>query len=123
METEESVVLGVMELQEAKRIRSMLADRGIQVALVNNPTTCTGLKCGPAAEVHVRPEDVETVAELLQAERTRLLEGHDLDGGFHNNVFDSEKPTASCPACGTQFSTSLTECPECGLGFSTPTEG
>ena len=37
-------------------------------------------------------------------------------------LFDSEKESAQCPACGEKFSTLKSECPGCGLGFGVPSE-
>ena len=114
----ENVLLGVLDLLEAKRLSSALESRGIKLLLVNNPETCSKPKQGPVVEVYAPEGDIETVKQFLAEERAKLLEGHDLDGVSHDHVFDTEKPTATCPACGTEFPTSSAECPECGLGFA-----
>ena len=111
------VLLGVVEYAEGKRLKSALADRGVQLELKSNPETCT-TGCKPTVEIHIREEDVAVVRAFMEQEKARSLDGLEFDASLANEVFDPEKETARCPACGTEFSTKLTECPDCGLGFS-----
>jgi hypothetical protein len=111
------VLLGVIDLSEAKRIRSILEDRGVQLRLHSNPDTCASGACRPTVEVFVAEIDVPKVRELFQQEQARSLEGLEVDLARTQEVFDPEKATARCPACGTEFSTQLKECPDCGLVF------
>ena len=117
-ESDEWVVIGVLELAEAKRLRSVLeTQQRVVVRLFSNPETCQTGSCSAKVEVQVSADDVIKVKALLSAERSRLLEGLDVDLSLLDEVYDSEKGAAKCPACGEEFSTQLAECPECGLGF------
>jgi len=118
MSDEEKILLGVVDLQEGKRLKSALATRNIFLDLVSNPETCSSGKCGSSVELYIDRNHVAVFNEFLAKEKAQLLAGHQLRPGFESEVFDAEKETATCPACGTAFSTKLSECPDCGLGFS-----
>lgn len=114
---QESVVLGVMSISEAKRIQSAMEDRGVRLRLVSNPHTCTTGGCTPTVELHALSADLEAVKAFFLAERERNHGGLEFNPELLDEVFDPEKESARCPACGDVFSTSLAECPGCGLGF------
>lgn len=118
----ESVLLGVVELREAKRLQAALRDKNVELTLVSNPETCASGSCAPTVELRALPGDVEVFRDFLRAERDRALQGLDVDAARLESVFDPEQPEATCPACGTRFATTNTECPDCGLGFSTARE-
>jgi len=105
-----------MELVAAKRLKETLAERGTTIELGHNKQTCTR-GCKVTVEVWAAPEDIPKVQELLGEEHARLLEDLEFDPKQSGQVFDPAKKTAVCPACGTEFSTALSECPECGLVF------
>jgi hypothetical protein len=117
MSVENQVLLGVIEYTEAKRIRGLLEDQGIELKFVNNPETCGTGDCKPSVEVYAAEIDMPRVREFLTHERERAFEGLDVDPALANEIYDPEKESARCPACGTEFSTKLTECPDCGLVF------
>lgn len=119
MQTNESgkVLLGVIELTEAKRIRSALLSKGVGLEFLHNPETCAAKNCKPSVEVYVDPGNAEAVMEFLRAERATLLEGLGDMIKHAGEVFDTAKGQATCPACGTSFSTTAKECPDCGLVF------
>ena len=55
-----------------------------------------------------------------QSTLEKILRGLDLssfDSNLSEEIFDQNKDTAVCPACGASFSTKESECPECGLVF------
>ena len=114
------VLLGVIDLVEAKRLRNVLAERGVVLELISNPATCSSGKCGTSVEVYVDAEQVAQFRAFIAAERAIVLEGLGARPELHDEVFDSEKENAICPACGTEFSTRSVECPDCGLGFVSP---
>lgn len=116
-EQPQPVVLGVIEIKEAKRIKAALEPLGVRLELVGNPETCDTGACAPKVEVHARPEDLEKIQEYFQGERSRDLAGLEFDPTLLGEVYDSEKESARCPACGEVFSTQLVECPGCGLCF------
>lgn len=111
------MLLGTAELNEAKRIRALLEERGIRLELVSHPDSCGSKSCKPTVEVFVNESDLPAVQEFFREEKQREMAGLDFDPALLGEVFDPEKETARCPACGTTFSTKLSECPDCGLGF------
>jgi hypothetical protein len=113
------ILLGVMELQEAKRVRSHLEERGVRLELVSNPETCGDGKvgCKPSVEVYAQEADVPLIAEFFKREKERDLGGREIDPQLLSQVFDTSNEDATCPACGTQFKTAAKECPDCGLVF------
>ena len=109
--------IGTLELGEAKRIRSLLLEKGIQLELVSDPQTCSTGGCARTVDVFVASEKIPEVTDFLKAEKIRAVDGLEFDSVLINEVYDPEKESARCPACGTRFSTQLKECPDCGLGF------
>ncbi len=114
------IKVGVCDYTEAKRLKAALEERGIVIELHADPANCrTG--CKPQIEVLAREQDIAGFREFVLEERARDLAS--IDGGetvaidTEDGIYDSEKETAKCPACGTEFSTLNKECPECGLGF------
>lgn len=116
----EKIVLGTAELFDAKRLKSILSDKGIALELVSNPEKCSTGGCKVTVELHARPEDVPIIVEHLQKERSKLLEDLNFNPELHEQTFDTNQQTAICPACGTTFSTTKSECPDCGLVFVPP---
>jgi len=115
-ETGDSVLLGTAEYAEGKRIQALLDERGIQVTLASNPESCKK-GCKITVEVFAREKDLPAIREVLEAEKSRVFDGLEFDPELANEVYDPERGTARCPACGTQFSTVSKECPDCGLVF------
>ncbi len=113
------VLLGVLDFNEAKRMRSILEDEGVRLRLQSNPETCATGGCKVTVEVYASEIDVPKVREFFLREKERALDGLEVDRSLANEVFDPEKSEARCPACGTQFSTLHRECPDCGLVFIT----
>ncbi len=107
--------VGTVGYPEAKRLQAALAERGVTLVLRGDPDSCNS--CTPVVELYVSEADAPRLAEFLSEEKRRELDGLDFDPALAEEVFDSEKATARCPACGTEFSTQLSECPDCGLCF------
>lgn len=116
MSHDDVVLLGVMEASEAERLRTNLSAKGVDVVFNHNEQTCT-TGCATTVEVHANSRDIPTITQYFQDEKARLLEGHDFDENQVNEIFDPSKEEATCPACGTKFSTTSNECPDCGLVF------
>lgn len=112
------ILLGAAELKEAKRIQSLLEERGVHVELASDPQTCGTGSCKPTVNVYIQEADREKVQQFFTEEKAREMAGLEFDPEQVSSVYDSEKETAKCPACGTEFSTKLTECPDCGLVFA-----
>ena len=118
METSEKILIGVLELNEAKELSDKLEPKGIYIAIKHNEQTCTK-GCVVKVEVWAQENDIPAIAETIREEKMKTLdnEGLDIDKSLLDHVFDEDATTATCPACGTSFSTKLKECPECGLVF------
>lgn len=114
----ERILFGIFDLQEAKRLKSALESQQVSLELFSNPETCSSGSCGTSVEIHLRRADAHKMNAFLLKEKANLLHGHNVQSGFDTEIFDTEKETATCPACGTVFSTLTSECPDCGLGFS-----
>ncbi|OFZ02803.1 MAG: hypothetical protein A2X97_04315 [Bdellovibrionales bacterium GWA1_52_35] len=109
--------LGSSEYNEAKRLQALLAERGVSLSLLRNPENCsTG--CKITVEVYTSQGDLDKVREFFREQKTRAFDGLAVDEALLDEVYDPEKGTARCPACATEFSTTLQECPDCGLVFA-----
>lgn len=113
-------LVGTAEYSEAKRIQAALKDKGVLITVTGNPETCTTRNCKPALEMLAREQDIPAVIEFLKQERARDLGDLEISPDLLNEVYDPEKASARCPACGETFSTQAQECPGCGLGFGLP---
>lgn len=109
--------LAVMDLNEAKTLKERLLKEGIELVLNHDGATCTR-GCRVTVEVSVAEKDFQKTKDLMAQEHLKNLEGHDYNFDLLNNVFDPSSEWATCPACGTVFSTGLTICPECELSLA-----
>lgn len=112
----ELIRLAVLPLNDAKQLQDQLHKDGINVVLNHNKQTCTR-GCTITVEILGHEKDIPTIASIYQSSFQKLAEGHEVNWDVANAVFDPSQATALCPACGTEFSTSLTECPDCGLNL------
>jgi hypothetical protein len=97
-------------------IELALANQGVTIEINVQPETC-GKGCTPMADVFADEADIPKVRDFFAAERKRTHGDIDSAADQLNQVFDTSKEDATCPACGTQFKTSAKECPDCGLVF------
>lgn len=119
MTQEEQLVLaGSIDLTEGKRLKNLMADRGVELELRVNAESCGTGKCGTKVEVWVAEADLPKFKQLVDEERARMFDGLEVDPARVNQVYDDQNGEATCPACGQIFPTSCKECPECGLGFA-----
>jgi len=117
LEATQKVLLGTAPVVNANRYKDLLAAQDIVVELAYNASTCkTG--CSHTMEIWAHPDDLAAAVELIKADSSRNYAGLEFDPQLVNQVFDSDKAEAQCPACGCVFATSSSECPDCGLGFS-----
>jgi hypothetical protein len=120
----EHVKIGEAPIREAKRLQAALAERGVAVRLASDPEQCNS--CSPKIMMSIHRSDLAAFQALMNEERARAfgMSAEDVAAAASSGtlrseaVFDPEKEDATCPACGTVFSTRLTECPDCGLGFA-----
>lgn len=110
----ELIRMGVMALNEAKQFQKECSEKGIELVLNHDDQTCTR-GCAITVEIHGQEKDLPVIQKIFSERYAKLLEGHDINIDQMNAVYDPNLENATCPACGTQFSTSSTECPECGL--------
>ncbi len=117
-ENKNKILVGVIEINEAKRLRDKLSTRGVEIDLIHNEQTCRK-GCQSKVEVWVDEQHVKQAQALFQEEVKRMIdaEGTEVNHEQLDQVFDPEAKTTICPACGTEFSTDLKECPDCGLVF------
>jgi hypothetical protein len=119
----EYINVGEAPIQEAKRLQAALEARGVAVRLASDPEQCNS--CSPKVMMSIHRSYVDAFQRFLREERAQMfgIAVDDVADGSTGTlrsdaVFDPEKEDATCPACGTLFSTKLTECPDCGLGFA-----
>jgi hypothetical protein len=112
------VLVGVADQNEARRLRGHFEDLGVEVFLRTDPAECGTGKCSTKIELHVLQRDLEKVRAFLRAEQSKSLEGLEIRPEWLEHVYDPTQESATCPACGTSFSTKSVECPDCGLVFA-----
>ncbi len=110
----ELIKIAIMALNDAKDLKRDCEIRGVELVLNHNDASCTR-GCTVTVEVHAQEKDLPVVQEVYNEKYRELLAGHDVNFEVMDSVYDPNQAEATCPACGTKFSTSLTECPECGL--------
>jgi len=108
--------LATLPVAAAEALKSKLALAGIDIALIHNEQSCKS-GCAVQVEVWSHPDDVAEIARIAEAERSAHYQEVGYDPSLANSVFDPSREEATCPACGTNFATTLTSCPDCGLSF------
>jgi hypothetical protein len=102
---------------QIKELQAYLLRGGIpSLALKENGAAC-GCR-GVELLLQVRENDLPAVMTALEQEYRHSTRLSDHDTRFAGAVYNVEAAEATCPACGCQFSTSLTACPDCGLCFA-----
>lgn len=115
------VLLGTVEMSEAKRLKDELLEKNIKIELKFNESTCRkGKGCTTTVELWGNETDIQEIRQFFQSERMKLYDGLEFNPEIANQAFDTAKDTAVCPACGTAFPTTSKECPDCGLVFAIP---
>ena len=117
IEPQDKVLLGVVGVGDADMLESKLASQGIVIASIYNHSTCKS-GCSPSKEIWAHVEDVPVIQKMIHDEHLAMLKNMGVDLEQVSKVYDPSMDEATCPACGTGFSTKFTECPECGLGFA-----
>ena len=105
------VQLGTFSPVIAGNIKHRLLSLGVAAEVV----PCPGGSCSAKAELWVDPKEVEKIREVVQKEFAKTYAGLEIDMERLGQVYDPDKKTAVCPACGTEFATTSTSCPDCGL--------
>ena len=116
MSAEQKTLLGIVPASDADILASQLSKSGVMITTIFNHSSCKG-GCAPSKEIWAHPDDVGFIQKFMVERHQQSLKDMGVDLDQINQVFDPSKPTAVCPACGTTFSTSLTQCPECELAF------
>lgn len=115
-ETEE-ILIGVMDLQEAKTHQLRLKEKGINLDLKTNGATCT-TGCKVTVEVWGKESDQEMLKSYFNADFMKNVKGHVPNFEHISAVYDPTASEVICQACGMKFSPTLNECPDCGLVYS-----
>lgn len=105
-----------MKLEEAKTLQRVLSEQGTELVLDHNDHTCTR-GCAVTVEILVAAEDLAKVQQVMKSEWAQHASGQQVRWELLDEVFDSGRSQAVCPACGTSFATSSRQCPDCGLCF------
>lgn len=106
----------IMPLTLAERLVSLASKEGIKVEKIHNQQTCTK-GCSITVEVWADRDDLESIQKIWANDQERNFLGLEFDRELIQQVFDTSKDSAICPACSHEFATSLSECPSCGLCF------
>lgn len=112
----EEVLLGVMNLQEAKNHQIRLKEQGIIIHLKSNEKTCT-TGCKVTVEVWGLEKDSEQLMKYFRDDYMKHVMGHEPNVEYLSQVFDANASETICQACGANFATTLSECPDCGLCY------
>lgn len=115
------ILLGTASYNEAQSLKRKLEAHEIEVVLIHNQQTCGG-GCSVKLEIWSNSGDADAIGRILATERSAELASMGYDLKLAGEVFDASRAEATCPACGTSFSTGRNDCPECGLCFGPPEE-
>lgn len=111
------ILIGVMDLQEAKNHQLRLKSEGVELVLKTNGETCT-TGCKVTVEVWGKEEDVSLLQKYFQSDYLKHVKGHEPNFEHLSAVYNSEAVEVICQACGAKFSPKQSECPDCGLCYS-----
>lgn len=114
---ENEVLIGVMDLHEAKTHQLRLKSLGINLALKTNGETCT-TGCKVTVEVWGQSSDQAALQGYFQNDLLKNLKGHVPNFEHLSQVYDPAAQEVICQACGMKFTPSARECPDCGLVYS-----
>lgn len=112
-------LLGVASRPAAEHLKAKLSKDGIEIVLLYNASTCKS-SCSSQLEMWAHPADVESIQAAMATDWRDSVSALGYDPNLADMVFDQSAAHATCPACGTVFSTDNTACSDCGLEFSVP---
>lgn len=113
----DEVLLGVMDLQEAKNHQLNLKSKGVEIHFKTNGKTCT-TGCKVTVEVWGMESDLPQIQEYFQNDYLKHVKGHVPDFEQLSAVYDPTAAEVVCQACGSKFSPAKIECPDCGLCYA-----
>lgn len=114
--TEEQILIGVMPLNEAKRLQIELKKRDLRSELKTNEETCTR-GCTVTVELWAQAEDQESLVLFLRENQAKDYDGLEVNAELLSQTFDPNSEEVICQACGEKFSPKQNECPDCGLVY------
>lgn len=112
------IVLQKGNLLDMKNIQRTLAKASIPAILAKDDDNCGKGCCGTEMFLHIRLEDRERAAAVLNSEFEKTTGLHRYDLSTADAVFDQGAVMTICPACGYSFMPTSSACPDCGLQFS-----
>src|SRR5688500_3134553 len=112
----EEILIGVMDIQEAKNHQIKLKGNGVQIEIRSNGKTCT-TGCNVTVEVWAREADGEKLKAYFKDDYMKHVQGHMPNFEHLSAVFDPNLSEVICQACGAKFSPQANECPDCGLVY------
>ncbi|WP_035245007.1 zinc ribbon-containing (seleno)protein DG [Desulfogranum mediterraneum] len=116
---EELVTIRQGPLLQIKALQAYLIEHSLpSLIAAETQAGCTKGCCGSEVLLQVRLADLEEVLAVLAQEHQRSTGLAEFDTTHSGAVYDPTAAEATCPACGSCFSTQSTVCPECGLCFA-----
>ena len=114
--TSEEILIGVMDIQEAKNHQYKMKAEGVVLNLKSNGKTCT-TGCKVTVELWGLEKDQERLMTYFQKDFMKHVAGHEINAEYLSAVFDPSAAEVICQACGAKFKPTATECPDCGLCY------
>jgi hypothetical protein len=115
-EVTDEVLLGVMDIQEAKNHQYKMKAQGVVLNLKSNGETCT-TGCKVTVELWGFEKDIDKLNQYFKTDYLKHVAGHVPNVEHMTAVFDPTADEVVCQACGMKFKPTATECPDCGLVY------
>ncbi len=112
------IVLLKGNLLDMKNMKRNLEKASIPAILAKDDSNGGKGCCGTDMFLHIKLEDQDRAAAVLNSEFEKTTELHQYDLSTADAVFDQGAAMTTCPACGFQFMPTSSSCPDCGLQFS-----
>lgn len=112
------VVLSKGSLLDMKNMKRVLGEASVPALLAKDESDCGKGCCGVDMYLHIRSEDRQRAAAVLNSEFEKTTELNQYDLSTASAVFDQGAALTICPACGFQFMPTDSACSDCGLQFA-----
>ncbi len=109
------VKIGILGLEEAKRLVHKAKESGLNLTLEYNDRSCQR-GCAVTVELWTSEDDFHAISKMMNEDFKTHARGV-VDWEQTQTVVDVTKSEATCPACGCKFNPQNLECPDCGLCF------
>lgn len=116
-DSDELVTIHGGPLTDLKHLQDLFAGERIAARIIGDDSSCGKGCCPSVFYLQVRAEDVEDALVIIKQEYLRLTGSSEQELNPNGSVFDQQADEVICPACGHNFSPTITTCPDCGLCF------